>query len=79
MVSDDIVTRLRAFIPLADYMGDDLHAEDLRQAADEIEQLRAQLSQWKALATMGHNQLVLGTFDPMNFIAGYAYLAAGGK
>ena len=44
-MDDDIVTQLRAFIPLANYLGDDLHAEHLAEAADEIEDLRAELAE----------------------------------
>jgi hypothetical protein len=40
-MDNDIVTQLRAFISVANSGGDDLHAEHLREAADEIEHLRA--------------------------------------
>jgi hypothetical protein len=45
-MNDDIVTRLRAFIPWANSAGDDLHAEHLAEAADEIERLRKEVTTW---------------------------------
>jgi hypothetical protein len=39
-MDNDIVTQLRAFISVANSGGDDLHAEHLREASDEIERLR---------------------------------------
>jgi hypothetical protein len=46
-MSDDIVTRLRAFIPWANSAGDDSHAEHLAEAADEIELLRKDCEFWE--------------------------------
>ena len=46
-MNDDIVTRLRAFIPWANSGGDDLHAEHLAEAADEIELLRRDCEFWE--------------------------------
>lgn len=63
-MSDDLVTRLRAFIPLADGMGDDLHAEDLRQAAEEIERLRVVLKMTETRANRWRDRALKAEVTP---------------
>ena len=48
-MDDDIVTQLRAFIPVANSGGDDSHAEHLAKAADEIERLRRECDDYKEM------------------------------
>ena len=76
-MTDDIVTRLRELldgpVPMT------VERQDLREAADEIERLRAELKQWQALCDTYYHKLALEPDNTFHFISGYRYLASGGK
>lgn len=57
MVTDDIVTRMRALVPLPlEFADESAPAHLISEAADEIERLRAELKRWD-VCELVHDQL----------------------
>jgi hypothetical protein len=48
-MSEDIVTKLRKFAPQSIKIGDDLHADNLLEACNEIERLRLERDDYKEM------------------------------